>query len=29
MEKGKVVILIGTKRSGKTTTAVRLNKKYG
>ncbi len=29
MKKGKVVILIGTKRAGKTTTAVRLNKEYG
>ena len=29
MNKGKVVILIGTKRAGKTTTAVRLNKEYG
>lgn len=29
MNKGKVVILIGTKRSGKTTTAVKLNKEYG
>lgn len=29
MKKGKVVILIGTKRAGKTTTAVKLNKEYG
>lgn len=29
MNKGKVVILIGTKRAGKTTTAVKLNKEYG
>lgn len=29
MNKGKVVILIGTKRAGKTTTAIKLNKEYG
>lgn len=29
MNRGKVVILIGTKRAGKTTTAVKLNKEHG
>lgn len=29
VNKGKVIILVGTKRAGKTTTAVRLNKEYG